>query len=401
MRGANSARTACELVNLDAQAAADALVQAARNEDCDKNEGALLGAMLKLRFGDKLRDRIRSILYKLQELDDADQHVLDAYAAIAAMHAEGLRFLSMPVLAEYFGQSVRDLNKNIVRKLADEAIVSTGGRFLYCRHKAIATASLDILRETNLFGDVDSIYSDLAAAAITARRKGVFVSELGKWNYDLPDRFMQTDRILIAISAAEGMHRAAPDDLKMRVKLSSLYRRVEEFERAVALFRNYDQPLSRSAWNEWSLGERRMHDLRGSVIMAAISFCDLNDAPASDRSEVISHVGNFKQGLFELSREKEEPIYLSGIVAASKIISAFGGRAQDDPLEAALQARTGDVANADCIKILRAVVEHVLKSCGRFTSISKGRVSRETALNFETLGARFARQVDLAALSRG
>ncbi|MFZ2104536.1 MAG: metallophosphoesterase [Roseiarcus sp.] len=387
-----------ELVNLDTKAAADALVQAARNEEADLNEGALFGAMLKLRFGDKLRDRIRSILYKLKELSDAGPYPLDAYTAIAAMHAEGLRFLSMPVLAEYFGQSIRDLNKNIVRKLADETIVSGGGRFLICRHKAIATVSLEILRETNLFGDVDSVYADLAGAAISARRKGEYIPDLGKWNYDLPDMFMRTDRTLIAITSAERMHFAAQSDLKMRVKLSSLYRRVEEYEKAVNLFRDHDELLSRSAWNEWSLAERGMHNLSRSVILSAISCCDLSDTPPPDRAEVISHVGNLKQGLFELYKQDEKPVYLSGVVAGSKIVAAFLGRSQsggsskDDALEAAQGAGTPEVADSECIATLRAAVEHVLMS-GELASISKGRVSRETALNFETLGARFARLI--------
>jgi hypothetical protein len=49
--------------------------------------------------------------------------------------------------------------------------VGGGGRFVLCRHRAIAKASLAVLRETNLFGDIDSTYSDLSSSAISARQK--------------------------------------------------------------------------------------------------------------------------------------------------------------------------------------------------------------------------------------
>ena len=389
-----------ELGNLDVQKGTDVLVRAARTEESDKNEGTLIGAMLKLRFGEKLEDRIRAILYKINEIPGGGTSMLDAYAAIAAMHAEGLRFLSIPVLAEYLGQPDHTLNKNIIRRLADETIVSGGGRFLFCRHKAIAEASVKILREPNLFGDIDAVYSDLAAAAIRARRKGQFVPDLDKWNYDLPDVFMKTGRVLIAVSSAEKMQRAAPDDIRMRVKLSSVYRRVGEIEKAVELFRNYEDLLSRSAWNEWSLAERESGDFAASIIMSAISFCDLSGVQPPDQKELIGYVGNFRQGIFELYQRDGETIYPSGIVAASNILWTLTGRRgpfdtfKDEVVETARRAGVSDVP--DPITTLRGVLEYVLKS-GQFAAISKGRVSREMALSFETLGGRLARMRSVGA----
>jgi tetratricopeptide (TPR) repeat protein/predicted MPP superfamily phosphohydrolase len=392
-----------ELGNLDVQKGTDVLLRAARNQETDKNEGTLIGAMLKLRFGEKLEDRIRAILYKINEIPGTGTSMLDAYAAIAAMHAEGLRFLSIPVLAEYLGQPDYSLNKNIIRRLADETIVSAGGRFLFCRHKAIAEASVKILREPNLFGDIDAVYSDLAEAAIRARRKGQFVPDLDKWNYNLPDMFMETKRVLIAVSSAEKMQRVAPEDLRMRVKLSSIYRRVGEFEKAVELFQNYEEPLSRSAWTEWSLAERANRNFTASAIMSAISFCDLSGVQPPDQEELISYVGNFKQGLFELYKRDGETTYLSGIVAAAKILSTFAGRKRtfdslkDEALDTAREAGVLDVP--DSIEALRGVVEHILRS-GQFAVISKGRVSRETVLSFEALGTRLARMRGARAANR-
>jgi hypothetical protein len=125
--------------------------------------------MLQLRYGDKLKDRIRSVLYRLNEMGVPGKPIPEAYAMIAAMHAEGLRFLSLPVLAEHFGMTISEFHKNVVVPLAAEAVVAGGGRFVLCRHSAIAKASVAVLRETNLFGDVDTVYSELSRAAIGAR----------------------------------------------------------------------------------------------------------------------------------------------------------------------------------------------------------------------------------------
>ncbi|HEY8097420.1 MAG TPA: metallophosphoesterase [Methylobacter sp.] len=139
------------LAHIPLSDAADALLKASRDTENDLEEGAFFGAMLQLRYGDKLKDRIRTVLYRLNAIQESGPPVLDAYAIIAAMHAEGLRFLSTPVLAEYLGLPASDLQKMVMRPLADEALAAGGGRFLLCRHKSIAKASISVLRETNLF----------------------------------------------------------------------------------------------------------------------------------------------------------------------------------------------------------------------------------------------------------
>jgi hypothetical protein len=157
------------VANLDSGAAADALLSFSRDLEGEEDEGALFGAMLKLRYGDKLKDRIRSVLYRINDMRAPGRPVLDAYAMIAAMHAEGLRFLSLPVLAEHFGMSAAELRKSTIVPLADEAVAAGGGRYVLCRHQAIAEASVAVLRETNLFGEIDSAFSELCRAAINAR----------------------------------------------------------------------------------------------------------------------------------------------------------------------------------------------------------------------------------------
>lgn len=209
------------LEHMDGDVAADALLSASRNLEGEEDESALFGAMLKLRYGDKLKDRIRSVLYRLNDMRAPGRPILDAYAMIAAMHAEGLRFLSVPVLAEHFGMSTSELHKNTIGPLADEAVAAGGGRFVLCRHKSIAEASVEVLRETNLLGEIDSAFSELSRAAINARKKGIYVPDLNKWDYDLPTHFMRGAKTLIAVAASEQMQDADPDDIHLSVRPGS------------------------------------------------------------------------------------------------------------------------------------------------------------------------------------
>jgi hypothetical protein len=102
------------LEHVDPDVAANALLSASQNSETEGDESALFGAMLQLRYGDKLKDRIRSVLYRLNDMRAPGRPIPDAYAMIAAMHAEGLRFLSRPVLAEHFGMSPAEFQKNII-----------------------------------------------------------------------------------------------------------------------------------------------------------------------------------------------------------------------------------------------------------------------------------------------
>jgi calcineurin-like phosphoesterase family protein len=99
------------LGDTDPDAAADQLMDASTNSEGEGEEGAFFGAMIKLRFGDKLKDRIRSVLYRIDEMRAPGHPIPEAYAMISAMHAEGLRFLSLPVLAEHFGMSQLEFHK--------------------------------------------------------------------------------------------------------------------------------------------------------------------------------------------------------------------------------------------------------------------------------------------------
>ena len=352
---------------------------------------------MQLRYGDKLKDRIRSVLYRLNEMRAPGRPIPEAYAMIAAMHAEGLRFLSRPVLAEHFEMSSSDFQKSVIGPLADETIVGGGGRFVLCRHRAIAQASVAVLRDTDLFGDIDSTYSDLGSAAIMARQKGIFVPELHKWDYELPTHFMKTGRTLIGVAASERMHAADQDDIHLRVNLSKIYRESGQVERAVHLFEDYIGKMSREAWHEWATAERRNNNQLNSIILAALSVCDLPGVSWPARGSVSMSTNTIAQDLLDLYRKYADPVYLPTIVAAARIAAACSASPDDhgasiarESLEAAKEYGAPDVPDTELVSTVKAVIESVSQLID-FKAIAKERIERSTISNYEGLSSLVAR----------
>jgi hypothetical protein len=372
--------------------AVESLIDAARNQEAEDDEGALFGAMLKLRYGERLKDRLRSILYKLSEMQTAARPLLDAYTMIVAMHAEGLRFLSLPVLAERFNMSQSDFQRVVIAALADEAVAAGGGRFVLCRHKQIAIASLQLLREMNLFGDVDACYSDLSQAAILARAKGVFVPELHDWDYELPDHFLKARKQLIAVSAAEKMQSADYDDIHLRVNLSDIYRTTNQSQKSSNLFRDYLGEMTRAAWHEWSVSERGCNEMPNSLVLALISICDLPYVAAPARNSILISCNSMTQTLLLLYGRYRNQGYLTAIGATVRISQILCDndeewlRTTEEISASARQVGSVVVADQDLLPTLDVLVQSVLPLVD-FDQLAKGRVPRECLNKLEGVSA--------------
>ena len=335
-------------------------------------------------------------------MQESGQPVLDAYATIAAMHAEGLRFLSAPVLAEYLGMSPSDLQKRVIRPLADEALAAGGGRFLLCRHKAIAEASVAVLRETNLFGDISSVFVDLSRAAITTRQEGNFVPDLAGWNYRLPEHFIENGDVITAVAASENMLAVDQSDTYMRVKLSKIYREAGQPEKSVLLFRNFSGDLERSSWNEWAVGEMRCNNVHYSAILATISICDILGIQQVSREQALIGLTTIVTSVERLYRQLEDPSYLPIIVAVAKMALTCMGNESDpqkmsransmaETLRDAKLAGALDVPLSEGVVSLKSFIASLLLQVD-FNSLSKGRVPRSAIGSFEGLSVLLARQ---------
>jgi hypothetical protein len=385
-----------ELYSLSHEEAVERLRKAASNEGAQsedpshsEDDGVLLGAMLKLRYGHRLKDRVRSILYRLKDIEQPGAPLIDAYAAIAIMHAEGLRFLSQPVLAAALNLSASQLRKKVLNSLADEAIVAGGGRFVLTRHKEIARVSVEVLRETNLYGDFHEIFPTLARAALAARGRGEYVPELHKWDYDLPNHFLVSGRPDLAIACAEMLQKTNPDDIRLRVNLSKVYRDQKMFEKAVEVFRSYSGEIStRASWTEWSVAEVSADNVLGSVLLAAVGLCDLPQMyPPSTRDG---------RGLIALSfnflvayEQYREIRYRDAAMASAQIgLRAIADSEIRERLED-LQGRadaagTKPFGETNLLAALLAGVRTALEVV-HFDNLVQRRVSRDQVVSFEGL----------------
>ena len=121
------------------------LYEAAKREAAVE-EGSLLGGALAVRRGEGLREHVHRLLDRLGEHPLPSGGTLyHAFGYIAVMHAEGLDFLSRPVLARVLGCDPKMLGQQVVVPLAREA--AGGGSVLLTRHRHIAEAAVAIMDE--------------------------------------------------------------------------------------------------------------------------------------------------------------------------------------------------------------------------------------------------------------
>src|SRR5205085_6583082 len=88
-----------KLQGMAPEEAAQRLVEESKSETYTE-EGAFLGAMLRARFGKGMKEHVKSLLLRLNERTAINTTLMDAFAYIAALHAENILILSKEVLAE-------------------------------------------------------------------------------------------------------------------------------------------------------------------------------------------------------------------------------------------------------------------------------------------------------------
>ena len=225
------------------------------------------------------------MLYKLATIDAPGGSLLDGFAVIAAMHAERLDFLSPSVLKQYLNCTSSELRSGVITPLSNEAVVAGMGRHIHCRHVSIAKEVVGLLKELNIFGDVDQIYVDLASCSIRAMESG-YVPELKKWNYTLPDHFTDNNPGL-AVEISETQHNAAPNNLHYIVHLSKMYRITGSSEAARAMLENIAFDLQdRRLWTEKSVVFGQCENHYSAVILAAAAVSDLRGSRPAGKSIV-------------------------------------------------------------------------------------------------------------------
>lgn len=240
-----------QLQNMLPEQATTTLMQAARADNgIYSDEGALLGAMLDVRYSpEELLARIHELLLhmKSKTVSGSKKTLQNAFAYIAAAHVRNLP-LPPEVLAELFKLDPDEGNdiieKELINPLCDEAFINTTSRYMYIRHRKIAENILGIVAGDK-HGPMSEqqLYSEMLEKTSNVFHSGRFAPDGKRWsggdvkaiNGDtrnawinswnrLPDEVFETNRDM-AIELMYILLKAEPKNLHFYVKLSQLRRK--------------------------------------------------------------------------------------------------------------------------------------------------------------------------------
>lgn len=280
--------------------AADQLYNNARQRS---GPGSFLGALIQMRFGEGLVAHVAGILESLKKTEAPGGTLLDAFARITTLHADNFLMLTKPVLATALKCPLPDLKPHVITPLGREASIEEDGSYIYTRHRSIAEEARKILEDAYGY-DFDEIYKELLAAAVETRKNGIYVLELGKSWYTLPQRLFALKKKSLAISLAELLVRLEDTDPLHVEQLARLYRNTDQTPRAVELFRSTfsksPQELQDSLYfHEWSAVEGKAKNFGVSAWLDGLALAD--GTPTPRREDNYSEADRVKISLYGLS----------------------------------------------------------------------------------------------------
>lgn len=260
-------------------------------EEAKTTTGAFYGALLTVRHSADLHNHARLLLERLGQRQVRSGGTLrDALAYVAAMHAEGLEFLSRPVLAKALGCPIDKLHRDVLVPLGQEAAATTTSSFIFTRHRRIAKALVSVL-EKEFAMDIGALYVQLAKAAIEAFKINPTVPELGSWRFKLSDHFLDQDKKELALNIANAVLSCEPSNSLTRTHVASLYRKSGEggAEQAVQIFREVPELVrARGFYYEWGTSEGECGRQSLSILLDAYSLSDqcATDFVDNDRAKL-------------------------------------------------------------------------------------------------------------------
>jgi tetratricopeptide (TPR) repeat protein len=264
-----------------------AILEQRSKEKAKIASGTLFGALLAVRSGSDLRNHARLLLERLGQLKIRSGGSLrDALAYIAAMHGEGLEFLSRPVLTQALGCPPERLHKDVLLPLGQEAAATTTSSFIYTRDQLIAETLVSVLEEE--FGeDIGTLYVTLGESAITAFVNGTFVPELGSWRFDLSNHFLAQGRQELAFNIARAVLDQEPLNSMTRTHVANLYRKANQPEQAVRVFREAPGLVKgdRGYCYEWGVAEGGCGHQADGLLLQSFSLCDQCPAVLVDNNQ--------------------------------------------------------------------------------------------------------------------
>ncbi|NNB71530.1 hypothetical protein BFW91_13670 [Pseudomonas fluorescens] len=293
------------------------LVNQAKDETRAQS-GAFFGALLAVRSGSDLRRRARRLLDRLgQRAIPGGRTLRDALAYIAAMDAEGLEYLSRPVLAEVLKCPESKLHRDVLVPLGQEAAATTTSQFIFTRHRHIAEALTSVLEE-ELNEDIGALYVALGEAAISAFLSGSFVPQLGSWRFNFSDHFLSQGNDELALNIARRILSREPKNVLTRTHVAHLFRKTGVPEQAIRIFREVTTLVEdRSFYYEWGVAEGEFGNHGENILLAAYAMSDQCSTRQIDNENATKCLSGLGVPLGALYDAYRDPIFRDARMAAA------------------------------------------------------------------------------------
>ncbi len=348
------------------EVAVKTLLTESQNES-DSDEGAFLGAMLRTRFGDGIKDHVKNLLLSLDKCEAPGGTLSDAFAYIAVPHAENVLTLSKGVLARALGCSRGRLKTLVLGPLGEEAAIVPTGQFVLTRHRAIAETATDILSK-DFHLDTDEIILSLMKAALELSDEDEFVPNLASWRF-LSTHFFNADKKELGVRLAKAAHDHDRTNPFFIVQLAKLLRMSYQSEMSVEIFRNAlgNVKRDRTFYFEWAISEGVLGNRCCSIWLAAASLAD-NTAQAwpdvEDALKVFAGMGTTFGKLYELFDDRT---FIEGCSATAQLGQSIKHKTRSEEYfqEAAGLAREAGVDGVTLTQAFARFIQGVVSAWKR------------------------------------
>lgn len=297
------------------------LVEAARLE-ASHNDGAFLGAMLRVRVGAALKDHVANLMIRLNSrkiVGVEGRTMLDAFMYIAIPHAFNILFLSKSVLAKAVGIEESKVRRRVLLPLGEEAAAEVTGQYVLTRHRAIAEAAME-LASSRFDLDPEDVLEDLVRSALVANEESSMVPHLSEWRY-LSSRLFEQGNQSLGVRLAAAAVATDPTNSYLVVKLAQLYREAGQAEQSANVFRrSYDQARgNRAFYTEWATCEGFLRNRALSIWINAVSISDNIEQRPPDIRDISFGLAGCFINFLNLYESYQNYDFLNGAAAADQI----------------------------------------------------------------------------------
>ena len=321
--------------------AVNRLEKAAQRNEPSK-EGSFLGAMLDVRFGEGLKEHVKTILERLQQNTIRGGTLLEAFVYIAAFHSKNAELITREVLATKFDYEIGEVKTYITGPLGEEAPLSKSGEYILTRHARIAQATVEILAEPPFHLDIDEKYIiNLVLTIVQAYEDNptLFGEDIAKWRFLSSSIFNlhskerdkhkrnEEDRHNkeLAVRLARALIKKYPNNGHYVVNLSQLLTRSGKPEQGADLFRTAKMPWKdRAYYFAWGVSEGRAGNHALDAWLAAVSLADGTERNLPDHERIKKSLTGLSTAFAKLfdkyKNDKEKrTVFISACAGATQL----------------------------------------------------------------------------------